>query len=128
MLPPPVSLSCLHLSSDTASSLLESPRECWGYRFLFLAASEPFPDIVAALKPFVPIRLSFVSYSLTQYRVLVSEWRSFLQIWSDHVTEPPHVYDETQLVSPGIVSAGFPRMKYDRRDLPIARKEMVKNG
>ena len=69
-----------------------------------------------------------MSYSLTQYRVLVSEWQSFLHILSDHVTELPHVGDETRLVSPGIVSVGFPRMKYDRRDLPIARKERVKNG
>ena len=119
--PPPVS----PLSSDIASSLLESPQGCWGCLLRFPAASELFPDIVAALKFSVPIHLSFVSYSLTQYRVLVLGRPSFLQTLSDRVTKLPHVCDETRLVSPDIVSTGFPGRRYDRRDLLIARNKRM---
>ena len=41
------------------------------------------------------------------------------------MTELPHVCDETQLVSPDIVSTGFPGTRYDRRDLLIARNKRM---
>ena len=41
------------------------------------------------------------------------------------MTELPHVCDETRLVSPGIVSTGSPGMRYDRRDLLIARNKRM---